>query len=84
METQQLDQDLAIRGRQERFTPGVGGGAGRGRSDAGPVDIRAGHRSGSQRSVQQAPLTALDHGFGAVAHAEGLKEEGYVLFDGVF
>src|SRR5882757_1401083 len=57
-----------------------------GRSDLGPVDItvRARHRSGSQRSVQQAPLTALDHGFGAVAHAEGLKEEGYVLFHGVF
>src|ERR1700737_3535333 len=55
-----------------------------GRSDAGPVGIRAGRRSGSQRSVQQAPLTALDHGFAAVAHAESLKEEGYVLFHGVF
>ena len=88
VETQQLDEDLAIGDRQTRVAPGAGD---RGRplydgSDAGPVAIGQGPTigSGSQRSVQQAPLTALDHGFGAVAHAEGLKEEGYVLFHGVF
>src|SRR5882757_9883094 len=56
-----------------------------GSSDAEPVGISgAGHRSGSQGSVEQAPLAALDHGFGAVAHAEGLKQKGYVLFHCVF
>ena len=85
METQQLDEDLTSRWGQCGITSGVGGGAGpgwagsgTGRHQSGPVIVL-----GGQRSVQQAPLTTLDYGFGAIAHAERLEEEGNVLFDGV-